>query len=180
MKTTTGHMEGGAAMSSIIRCVLQCSRTNALPGNHANVLNPHLDHGTDFECRINNENQSFPFSQGHVQVSSFGFGGTNGHMIFWGNNIYGSGTSPSKRFNDKLNSAPLPKITANGKNPADWESDWPNPHGKPGEVYSITFTKGEEGDPVKWVKEESVEDPKPWYALSGNFNSWSDDLMREG
>lgn len=180
MKTTTGHMEGGAAMSSIIRCVLQVSRTRTVPGLHLNVMNPHLDHGTDFECRINNENQIFPYSQGHTQVSSFGFGGTNGHMIFWGRNIYGSTISPSKRFVDKLKTAPLPRIIAKGKNPADWESDWPDPNGKPGEIYSITFTKGEEDAPVKWEKEEPEDTPKAWYALTGNFNSWSDDRMREG
>lgn len=182
MKTNTGHMEGGAAMSSIVRAIVQVSRSRCMPVLHLGCLNPHLDHGADFECRFVNEVTAYPYNQGHSQVSSFGFGGTNGHMIFWGSRIYGTQVSPSKKFLAKMKSSLPPRVVARGKNPADWESDWPDPHCKVGTQYKIKFTKGED-EPLKWEqveKEDEIVPEQPEYAITGNFNDWSDDRMKHG
>eukprot|EP00913_Durusdinium_trenchii_P010706 g10045.t1 len=82
-KATTGHLEGGAAMTSLIAAVFQVKSSLAVPVCHLRQLNPHLDQ-TGFQAFFNSELGSYNYSQGIVHVSSFGFGGTNAHAIFWG------------------------------------------------------------------------------------------------
>merc|ERR1719162_2538848 len=86
-KTNVGHGEGGAAMTSLVSAVLQVKKSKGNACIHLQQLNPHLE-SSQFNMILNSELCGFRFDQGHVHVSSFGFGGTNGHAIFWGTNLY--------------------------------------------------------------------------------------------
>merc|ERR1712066_748176 len=85
-KSNIGHLEGGAAMGSITKCIIQCKYAKCYPTLHCHTLNPHLEHAA-FEALFQTEDSEMPYIQGHCQVSSFGFGGSNGHGVFWGHNI---------------------------------------------------------------------------------------------
>merc|ERR1719282_2122477 len=82
-KTNIGHLEGGAAMGAICKCVIQCKYCKCCPTLHLRTLNPHLEHAA-FDAIFQTEGACYTYLQGHSQVSSFGFGGSNGHGVFWG------------------------------------------------------------------------------------------------
>jgi polyketide synthase PksL len=88
VKTHIGHLESAAGMAGIIK-VLLAMQHQTLPGNlHFNALNPYVEL-TDSPFYIVNQNQvwenqrdaaGMPLSR-YAGVSSFGFGGTNAHVI---------------------------------------------------------------------------------------------------
>jgi len=83
VKTNIGHLEGAAGIVSLIKAV-EVLRHRTAPGNvHLKKLNPNIDI-TDFnvvisadETDLGSDSQT-PLTAG---VSSFGFGGTNAHVI---------------------------------------------------------------------------------------------------
>ncbi|BAU65096.1 Beta-ketoacyl synthase [Stanieria sp. NIES-3757] len=82
VKTNIGHLEAAAGIAGLIKTVL-CLQNQVIPANlHFNKLNPHINLAhTPIE--INNRLQ--PWQPGDkprlAGVSSFGFGGTNAHVI---------------------------------------------------------------------------------------------------
>merc|ERR1712066_101616 len=54
-KTNIGHLEGGAAMGAICKCVLQCKHAKCLSTLHLRTLNPHLEHAA-FDAIFQTEN----------------------------------------------------------------------------------------------------------------------------
>ncbi len=82
VKTNLGHLEAAAGIAGLIKATLSLEREQILPNLHFNELNDHISlDGTQFF--IPTEAQSWPRSkQGRFAgVSSFGFGGTNAHII---------------------------------------------------------------------------------------------------
>eukprot|EP00434_Breviolum_minutum_P017896 symbB.v1.2.015788.t1/scaffold1186.1/size133168/6 len=80
-KTNVGHLEGGAGMVGLLKLASLLSR-NCLPANlHLHDLNSHIfEDIEDFAVQFQSEScpsSSFPCAS----VSSFGFGGTNGHVV---------------------------------------------------------------------------------------------------
>ncbi|MCU1501091.1 MAG: hypothetical protein JWM12_445, partial [Ilumatobacteraceae bacterium] len=82
VKTNTGHLEAAAGVAGVIKAVL-CMQHEAIPPHlHFTSLNPHisLDH-----TRLFIPVDGHPWPAGPVRrlagVSSFGFGGTNAHVI---------------------------------------------------------------------------------------------------
>ena len=82
VKTNIGHLESAAGIAGIIKAAL-CLRHGFIPPNlHFRQLNPHIQlEGT--RLRIPLEGQPWVGKGGprFAGVSSFGFGGTNGHVI---------------------------------------------------------------------------------------------------
>jgi len=72
-KTHTGHLEGGAAMTSLIGCALQLKFCTSIPINHFYILNPNLEQ-SQFDAIINELPHSFGRTSANCHVSSFGFG----------------------------------------------------------------------------------------------------------
>jgi len=146
-------LEGGAAMAAMVKCVMQCKRTKCCPSLHLKTLNPHLEH-TQFEAIFESEAALYTYAQGHSQVSSFGFGGTNGHGVFWGRN---QGVLPdvNEAFMKRVKLMGPPEVRVMGNSPDDWESDAPDTRGvKSGAKFSISLSPDDmPGDGVKWVKE---------------------------
>merc|ERR1740121_1766968 len=130
-KTHTGHLEGGAAMTTIIAAVYQVKAACAAAIPHLAKLNPNLDQSS-FDYCITNEVTSSTVLQNNQHISSFGFGGTNGHAILWGTQQYDT-TDPSDMFMRRLWKMCPPEVRVNGDDPS-----------QPAET-TIRWTKEEEG-----------------------------------
>jgi len=184
VKTNFGHLEGGAAMGGICKCVLQCKHAKCLSTLHLRTLNPHLEHAA-FEAIFQTENAKYAYHQGHSQVSSFGFGGSNGHGIFWGENIEYQPNLNSV-FHKKIQERPPPQVRVLGKNPDEWEADFPDTRTiKKGTKFHISINPNDVSEAIKWEmveegNDEDAEEEDCFYAVTGNFNEWSDDRMAPG
>jgi acyl transferase domain-containing protein/acyl carrier protein len=82
VKTNIGHLEAAAGIAGLIKAVL-CLKHRRIPPNlHFSRLNPHIDlSGTPFvvpTAAIDWRSSNLPRVAG---VSSFGFGGTNAHVV---------------------------------------------------------------------------------------------------
>ena len=123
-------------------------------------LNPHLEHSS-FDAVFQTEAANFHYVRGHSQVSSFGFGGSNGHAVFWGDSYDSSAVQADiiKVFSCKLRNTAAPEVRPMGMNPDEWDSDLWDADVQPGDRYHVTLhNDGLAFDkPIKWIKDESVE-----------------------
>ncbi|CAE6972893.1 ppsA [Symbiodinium sp. CCMP2592] len=182
-KSQTGHLEGGAAMTSLLAAVFQVKASSAIPCCHLRQLNPHLDQ-TNFNAVFNSELNSYQYSQGNVHVSSFGFGGTNAHAIFWGENVYHA-PSNAELYQKRIWSMSPPEVRVNGSDPALWDWDGPDQVILPGDKYSIEMNPDDPPNaPQRWFKEdtgvEHDEGEDEVYCLTGPFNEWDLEQMEDG
>ena len=82
VKTNVGHMETASGMAGLIKVVLSLKH-RAVPGNlHFNTPNPNIDFD-GLNIRVVDEMMEFPESEKPLLmgINSFGFGGTNAHVI---------------------------------------------------------------------------------------------------
>ena len=128
-KSNIGHLEGGAAMAAMVKSVLSVQHGQCLASLHVRQLNPHLEH-TTFDAFFETERSSFAYERGHTQISSFGFGGTNGHCIFWGKRV-GQQDVQALLLRRIAKMSPA-EIRPVGNNPDDWEADLPEANPKAG------------------------------------------------
>mmetsp|Transcript_141900 Transcript_141900/g.441167 ORF Transcript_141900/g.441167 Transcript_141900/m.441167 type:complete len:943 (-) Transcript_141900:57-2885(-) len=183
-KTNIGHLEGGAAMAGMCVCVQTVLHTTCLPALHLRQLNPHLEHST-FDAFLESETNAFPADQGHCSVSSFGFGGTNGHVIYWGCNVGKQAGGIKEKILRRMRRMAPPEVRPLGDNPDEWESDLPAADIRPGDRYVVRFASDDPTDaPIRWEKQEAFEDADDdedaFFAITGNFNGWEDDRMAPG
>eukprot|EP00439_Symbiodinium_sp_Y106_P047823 s4308_g6.t1 len=178
-KTNIGHLEGGAAMGGIVKCILQCRSAKCCPTQHLRTLNPHLEHAK-FEAHFETEPAAFATNQGNSQVSSFGFGGTNAHGVFWGMNV-SIKEDVEKVWMKKLLSRPPPEVRPMGLDFDKWEADFPDTRMvRKGAKFSLSMGPDEGNEPLRWdVVDESreieVDDMEATFAITGNFNNWDDE-----
>merc|ERR1719171_1413474 len=81
VKSNIGHLEGAAGVAGLIKAVLALQHRKVPPNLHFTELNPHID-VEGFPCVFPTE--VVPLKEGKKLVaglSSFGFGGTNAHVI---------------------------------------------------------------------------------------------------
>ncbi len=80
VKTNIGHLEAAAGVAGFIKTVLAIYNRQLPPNLHFNKWNPHC---TDSPFRIPQKNEPLANQSGPVfcGVSSFGFGGTNVHIV---------------------------------------------------------------------------------------------------
>ncbi len=81
VKTNIGHLEAAAGIAGLIKTVLAL-QYNQIPGNlHFSTPNPHIDLGATLAVAA--QSTAWPTSTGvnNAGVSSFGFGGTNAHVV---------------------------------------------------------------------------------------------------
>jgi len=182
-KTTTGHLEGGAAMTTIIAAALQVKAACSTAVCHFRRLNPNLEQSS-FDMVITSECIPSKYTQNNVHISSFGFGGTNGHAILWGCSHYDMADSQTM-FLRRLQKMSPPEVRVNGSNPSEWEWDGPDVVMKPGDKYTITINPNDAEDaPIRFVKEEGVfaadDGEDDYYSIVGAFNDWEGDRMDDG
>lgn len=82
VKTNFGHLEAAAGMAGLIKTVLALQHEHIPPSLHFRSLNPHISlEGT--RLAIAAEGRAWPRSARRrlAGVSSFGFGGTNAHIV---------------------------------------------------------------------------------------------------
>lgn len=185
-KANIGHLEGGAGMAGMVKCVIQVKNTKCAPSNHLRSLNPHLEH-TRFDAQFETESARFPHGQGHSQVSSFGFGGTNGHAIFWGCNKFDDPLTPIQLFESKIQRTLPPEVRCVGSSPDEWESDWPDARGmRKGAKWAVSFSASDAPDTsLKYVlADDGLDDladlDDHFYCITGNFNGWESDRLLAG
>lgn len=82
VKTNIGHLEAAAGMAGLIKTALSLEYGKIPPHLHFNKLNPLIDEN-NFPLRIPLHVEAMPDVQGRqiAGVSSFGFSGTNAHVI---------------------------------------------------------------------------------------------------
>ena len=78
IKSNMGHAEAAAGVAGMIKAVLMAERGAIPPSLHFHQLNPHIDTGTT-DIRVPVTLQ--PIRPRAVGVSSFGFSGTNAHIV---------------------------------------------------------------------------------------------------
>mmetsp|Transcript_89360 Transcript_89360/g.277960 ORF Transcript_89360/g.277960 Transcript_89360/m.277960 type:complete len:948 (+) Transcript_89360:61-2904(+) len=183
-KTHCGHLEGGAAMTSLLAAVYEVMTACAVPVNHFRQLNPHLEQSS-FEAFFNDTMNSYRHTQGNTHVSSFGFGGTNGHVAFWGQACLATVANIETLFANRLKKMAAPEVRVNGSDPALWEWDGPDKDIKQGDSYTITLRSDDPLEtPVKWVKEQDAaaldDGDDDYYVMTGPFSDWEGERMEEG
>lgn len=181
-KSNVGHLEGSAAAIAMVRCCMVVRKAKALPTLHLAVLNPHLEH-VHFDAIFCNESNPYLYKQGHCQVSSFGVGGTNGHAIFWGEQVTEQEFNPKTLFMKKLKMQ-TPTIIVDGPDPADWDYSGPGLSSKPGDKYEL-FTEKDPisgNAPIRWKKVDHSEEQAraEYYSTTGTHNNWQGDAMEHG
>ena len=82
VKTNIGHLEAAAGIAGLIKTALALRHGEIPPHLHLTALNPYIQlDGTPFQVAIARQ----PWPRGrqvhHAGVSSFGFGGTNAHVV---------------------------------------------------------------------------------------------------
>jgi acyl transferase domain-containing protein len=75
-----GHLELAAGSLGLIKCVLLVNHAGLTPNVHMRLLNPHLE-VSNFPVLLPTEATHLSHEHVQVGVSSFGFGGTNAHVI---------------------------------------------------------------------------------------------------
>lgn len=186
-KTNIGHLEGGAAMSSMIKCILQVKHGRCVPTLHMKTLNPHLEHAA-FDAHYLIEGTLFAYSSGHAQVSSFGFGGTNGHGIFWGQSK-DFDRDLGQLYMKRLRARPPPEVRPMGRHPDDWEADFPDTRtlSKNCTFRLVLSPDDKANTPLRWevadygLDEDHADEVARFWVI-GNFNDWvaSSEAMSEG
>mmetsp|Transcript_21376 Transcript_21376/g.45523 ORF Transcript_21376/g.45523 Transcript_21376/m.45523 type:complete len:941 (-) Transcript_21376:71-2893(-) len=182
-KTNIGHLEGGAAMSSMCKCVQMVMHSSCFAALHLKQLNAHLEHSV-FDAFFENEMHAFAYKQGNAHISSFGFGGTNGHVVFWGQNVINV-PSIKEQIMKRLSKMAPPEVRPIGDNPDEWDHDMPDLDAKPGDLFFVSVNETDPKDaPLKWEKQEGpdMDDDADdvFFSITGNFNAWEDDRMAPG
>jgi len=172
-KSNMGHMEGGAAMAGMIKCCHQVQAGCTLPTIHLGILNAHME----LDSFVANYQTETSGLNGHSEISSFGFGGTNGHMIFWGESLVRIPDAKTAVIKRIKGMAP-PEVRPISADPDTWDSDFWDAAWKPDDKYTIPIDPSDPaGTSIHWVKEEefdaALEDSS--FGITGNFNSWGDD-----
>lgn len=81
VKTNIGHLEGAAGVAGLIKVILQLQHREIAPHLHLKQINPYISlEGTSFTIPL--QSQPWLCSGKRIAgISSFGFGGTNCHVI---------------------------------------------------------------------------------------------------
>jgi acyl transferase domain-containing protein len=82
VKTNLGHLEAAAGIAGLIKLALSLRHRALVPNLHFERPNPHIAFD-DLRLRVQTELESWPASRGPLRagLSSFGFGGTNCHLV---------------------------------------------------------------------------------------------------
>lgn len=82
VKTNIGHLEAAAGIAGLIKVVLSLKHRTIPPSLHYHTPNPHIPFDA-LNLQVQNELKPWPSGTGPALagVSSFGFGGTNVHVI---------------------------------------------------------------------------------------------------
>ena len=82
VKTNIGHLEAAAGIAGLIKVILTIKHRTLPASLHYHSPNPHIPFD-ELNLRVNDELSPWPSDSGPALagVSSFGFGGTNVHLV---------------------------------------------------------------------------------------------------
>ncbi len=82
VKGNIGHLEAGAGMAGLMKSILTLQSGKIFPNLHITELNPAIDF-TGMNITVPTELTDLPTANGNelIGVNSFGFGGTNAHVV---------------------------------------------------------------------------------------------------
>src|SRR6185436_8605492 len=80
VKTNIGHLEAAAGLAGLVKTVLALEHRVVPPNLHGDVLNPAIAFDA-LGLEVVREPRALPAGQLHAGVNSFGWGGTNAHVI---------------------------------------------------------------------------------------------------
>ncbi|WP_344591561.1 SDR family NAD(P)-dependent oxidoreductase [Actinomadura vinacea] len=80
VKTNLGHLEAAAGIAGLIKVVLALRHRTIPASLHYHRPNPHIDF-PELGLKVAAEQTPWPSHPGSAGVSSFGFGGTNAHVV---------------------------------------------------------------------------------------------------
>lgn len=109
-KTNLGHLEAAAGIAGLIKATLAVQRGVIPPNQHFDKPNPHIPFG-ELGLKVADEPIEWPLS-GHPRlagVSSFGFGGTNAHVVLE--------QAPRSALREPAAESPVTTLVVSGKSP---------------------------------------------------------------
>lgn len=173
-KTNTGHMEGGAGISGFLKCTLMVMHNESCPNVHLAVQNPHLDLD-GFPTQILSEALVFENDTAHAGVSSFGYGGTNGHCLAYGKNLCTSRGPAQKDIMSvvagRIKRGGPPEIQMEGNYEEWWTTGVPHLTVRDNSFFHVEISQVGK---VLW--REIVEPALPLchgqFFIQGSFNEW--------
>jgi len=82
-KSNVAHLEAGAGIAGLTKCIMMINMGTAPPNCHFNIINPHLTI-EGYPVYFDSEDIDVGLSSLYCGVSSFGFGGTNSRADVYG------------------------------------------------------------------------------------------------
>jgi polyketide synthase-associated protein len=82
-KSNICHLEAGAGIAGLTKCIMMINMATAPPNCHINIINPHLNF-EGYPVHFDTEPIDTGFASLYCGVSSFGFGGTNSRADVYG------------------------------------------------------------------------------------------------
>jgi len=95
-KSNMGHLEAGAGLSGLTKCIVMLLGSCGTPNCHLGQLNPHFNL-TGSPAIYQTECTDVSLNCSIAGVSSFGFGGTNGRCDLWGECMIGPHSAEKTR-----------------------------------------------------------------------------------
>ncbi|XP_029673475.1 fatty acid synthase-like [Formica exsecta] len=181
VKSNMGHAEPASGLCSIAK-VLIAMETGVIPANlHFAVPNPSIPALTEGRIRV--IDKATPWNGGLVGINSFGFGGTNSHVILDSN--------PKANISSMTSTIePLPKlvvVSGRTKEAVHVLLDKANEHRQDNEFLSLLRavhsdnisghnTRGYEilaHDGMREIAQENYDEKRPiWFVFSGMGTQW--------
>ncbi|OLT63345.1 hypothetical protein BJP37_16995 [Moorena bouillonii PNG] len=102
VKSNIGHLEAAAGIASLIKVALSLKHQERLPSLHFQEPNPHIPFD-ELPLRVQQQREPWPWDviPPFAGVSSFGFGGTNAHVVLQGAPELTKATSNDRDENDQ-------------------------------------------------------------------------------
>ncbi|NEP25237.1 type I polyketide synthase [Moorena sp. SIO3I6] len=102
VKSNIGHLEAAAGIASLIKVALSLKHQERLPSLHFQEPNPHIPFD-ELPLRVQQQREPWPWDviPPFAGVSSFGFGGTNAHVVLQGAPELTKATSNDRDQNDQ-------------------------------------------------------------------------------
>ncbi|WP_293024902.1 type I polyketide synthase [Moorena sp. SIO3I8] len=102
VKSNIGHLEAAAGIASLIKVALSLKQQERLPSLHFQEPNPHIPF-EQLSLQVQQQGEPWPWDviPPFAGVSSFGFGGTNAHVVLQGAPELTKATSNDRDQNDQ-------------------------------------------------------------------------------
>uniref|UniRef100_A0AC35TUX3 Carrier domain-containing protein n=1 Tax=Rhabditophanes sp. KR3021 TaxID=114890 RepID=A0AC35TUX3_9BILA len=183
VKSNMGHAEPASGICSITKVILAIENREIPPNLHFNEPNPYIPGLTDGRLKVVSERT--PFTGGYIGINSFGFGGSNTHVILKAGDFTQKEASKpltfpkivlySGRTQESLNT--IFKNVDEHKNNEHFHSLLANqahlsPKDTPYRGFMLLNREGPQEQLID-IQKVQVNDPRPiWFIYSGMGSQW--------